>query len=77
MRSDIRRIHRALCIACSDKIVNLIDKQNYVARSFNIADKALYSTFELTSELGSRNKAGKIKQIKLLICQPGRCRTIC
>ena len=63
---DICRVHRALCIARADKIVDLVDDQNDIAELFDLVDEAFHAAFKLTSKLRACNERGQIHQIDFL-----------
>ena len=52
--------------------MNLVDKENYVTGILYLFDKRLYTALELTSELRTCYKCGKVEHIKLLALKSER-----
>ena len=69
---NIGGIHAALAVAHTHQSVHFVDKQNHVARLFNVGNQPLDPAFKLAAELGSRHQAGQVEHIQLLAAQPGR-----
>ena len=66
---DICGVHCALVVACADKAVNLVDKEDDVAVFLNLGYKSLDTAFKLTSELCACYESGKVEKLDFFIFQ--------
>ena len=66
---DIRRVHRAFCVARANQVVHLVDDKDDVAELFDLVDEALHAAFKLAPELRARDERGQVHQIDLLTLQ--------
>lgn len=64
---DICGIHRSLGITRADKVMHLVDKQDYIALFFDLVYQTLYSALKLASELSACDKGGEVEQVYLLL----------
>ena len=66
---DVGGVHRAVGVARADDGVDLINKQDDVARSLDLADEALDTLLKLAAELGACDEGRHVEQVNFLVLQ--------
>ena len=69
---DVARIHSAFALACGGDGVDLVNKQDHIARSLDLCQQALDPLLKLAPELGASHQTGEVQQEDLLVLQSGR-----